>query len=178
MAMDARESARAAFLRTFQWTNGHADLTTVFRDAGTLAALGSALAAPFDSAGVTVVVALEARGFVLGALCAQRLGVGLVLARKLGSMHPGQMIEVTSAPDWRGRRVAFRLARILSSADQALLVDDWIETGSQAKAVKEALESSGAKFTGTSVVVDDTTAAVRSDLKVVALVRAAELPRP
>lgn len=168
--------ARTAFLRTFRWTGGHADLAAVFADAGTLALLGPALAELFNAAGVTIVVAPEARGFVLGALCAQHLGVGLLLARKPGSVYPGRKLEVVSAPDWRGRAVTFRLARVLASADMALLVDDWIQTGSQARAIKEAVEVSGARFAGTSVIVDETTADAGVDLNLVSLVRSAELP--
>jgi adenine phosphoribosyltransferase len=174
--MSIVEQARAAFLRTFRWTGGHADLAAVFADAGVLALLGPALAGPFASSGVTVVVAPEARGFVLGALCAEHLGVGLVLARKPGSVHPGEKVEVVSAPDWRGRAVTFRLARVLTSVDMALVVDDWIETGSQARAIKEGVEASGAQFAGTSVIVDDTTADARVDLNLASLVRSAELP--
>jgi adenine phosphoribosyltransferase len=174
--MSIVEQARAAFLRTFRWTGGHADLAAVFADAGVLALLGPALAEPFGSSGVTVVVAPEARGFVLGALCAEHLGVGLVLARKPGSVHPGEKVEVVSAPDWRGRAVTFRLARVLTSVDMALVVDDWIETGSQARAIKEGVEASGAQFAGTSVIVDDTTADARVDLNLASLVRSAELP--
>ncbi|MDQ3642285.1 MAG: phosphoribosyltransferase [Actinomycetota bacterium] len=168
--------ARAAFLRTFRWADGHADLAAVFADAGTLALLGPALAEPFNAAGVTIVVAPEARGFVLGALCAQHLGVGLLLARKPGSVYPGRKLEVVSAPDWRGRVVTFRLACVLTSADTALLVDDWIQTGSQARAIKDAVEASGARFAGASVIVDETTADARVDLNLVSLVRSAELP--
>lgn len=174
--MSVVEHARAAFLRTFRWTGGHADLAAVFADAAVLALLGPALATPFGSSGVTVVVAPEARGFVLGALCAEHLGVGLVLARKPGSVHPGEKIEVVSAPDWRGRAVTFRLARVLTPADMALVVDDWIQTGSQARAIKEGVEASGAGFVGMSVVVDDTTADACADLNIASLVRSADLP--
>jgi adenine phosphoribosyltransferase len=142
------------------------------RDVGQL---GPALAAPFDRVGITVVVALEARGFVVGALCAEQIAVGLVLARKADSVHPRPKVEVISAPDWQGRQITIQFARVLSPADRALLVDDWIYTGSQARAVKEAIEACGAELVGTSVVVDDTTADVRADLKVIALVGSAEL---
>ena len=168
--------ARAAFLRTFRWSGGHADLAAVFADAGNLSLLGPALAGPFSAAGVTIVVAPEARGFVLGALCAENLGVGLLLARKPGCVHPGEKTEVVSGPDWREREVTFRLARILTSADVVLLVDDWIQTGSQARAIKEAVESSGACFAGASVIVDETTPDARVDLNVASLVRSADLP--
>ena len=96
--MSVVEQARAAVLRTFRWTGGHSDLAPMFADADALASLGPALAAPFGASGVTVVVAPEARGFVLGALCAEHLGVGLVLARKPGSVHPGKKIEVSRRP--------------------------------------------------------------------------------
>jgi adenine phosphoribosyltransferase len=173
--MDATESARDAFLRTFRWTHGHADFAGVFRDPLALTRVGAALAEPFAQSGITAVVALEARGFVLGALCAEHLGVGLVLARKPGSVHPGEKVEVLSAPDWRGREVLISIARVLSSEDKVLLVDDWIQTGSQGRAVKAVVEACGAELSGTSVIVDDTTAQVRADLNVVALVASGEL---
>ncbi len=174
--MDAIAAGRAAFVRTFRWTDGHADLAGVFRDADCLATLGPALAAPFHEVRATAVVALEARGFVVGALVARELGVGLVLARKPGSVHPGALIEVVSAPDWRGRKVTVRLATVLTADDRVLLVDDWIETGSQATAVAEATQRAGAELVGTSVIVDDTTDAVRDRLRVTALLRSSELP--
>ncbi|MEY2473885.1 MAG: adenine phosphoribosyltransferase [Actinomycetota bacterium] len=173
--MGAVEDARDAILRTFRWTEGHADFGLVFRDPTALSEVGPALAAPFVGAGVTAVVGLEARGFVLGALCAEHLGVGLVLARKPGSIHPGPKVEVVSAADWRGRKIPIRIARVLSSADRVLLVDDWIETGSQARAVKQAVEAMGAVFAGTAVIVDDTVEQTRAELNVVALVTSAEL---
>ena len=135
--------------------HGHADFSHVFRDPETLALLGPALAEPFNEAGITAVVGLEARGFVLGGLTAVELGVGLVLARKAGAVHPGPKVEVTSEPDWRGRRVPIQLARVLAPGDRVLLVDDWIETGSQAVAVKIAVEGCGAHLVGVSVLVDD-----------------------
>lgn len=140
--------------------------------------MGPALAAPFRASGITAVVALEATGFVVGALCARDLGVGLLLARKPGSVHPGRKVEVVSAPDWRGRRTTIRVARLLSPGDRVLLVDDWIETGSQGRAVKQAVEMCGAQMVGTSVLVDDTSAEVRADLQVVGLVSSTELPAP
>jgi adenine phosphoribosyltransferase len=149
----------------------------VLRDAEAIASFGEALAAPFATAGVTHVVALEARGFAVGALCARSLSAGLVLARKPGAVHPGDVATVTSAPDWRGNRVELALATVLGPDHRALVVDDWIETGSQATAVREAIESMGAVLVGVSVLVDDTTAAVREALGVRALVSSDELPR-
>lgn len=91
MSGDAK-SARQAVLRTFQWVDGDASFTPVFRDPDALRLLGPGLAEPFREAGVTAVVAPEARGFLLGALCAESLGVGFVAARKPGEPRPGDRI--------------------------------------------------------------------------------------
>lgn len=173
--MDVVDVARSGFVRRFRWTNGHADLAGVFRDAELLAQLGPALAAPFARDGITTVVAVEARGFVLGALCARELGVGLVLARKAGAVHPGEKVEVVSEPDWRGRRLTLQLARVFAPEDRVLLVDDWIETGSQARASKRAIEACGATLAGVSVVVNDTTADVKAELNVIGLLPSTDL---
>ena len=173
----AIDAARAALLRSFRWTDGHADFARVLSDPESIASFGQALATPFEADGVTHVVAVEARGFVLGALCASSLGAGLVLARKPGSVHPGDVVTITSAPDWRGNRVELALAMVLGPGDRALIVDDWIETGSQATAVREAVESMGAEVAGVSVLVDDTTAAVRKALGVRAVISSNQLPR-
>jgi adenine phosphoribosyltransferase len=174
---DSQNQARALVLEQFRWHNGHADLAGVFRDAQALAALGPALAAPFASSGVGGVVAIEARGFVVGALAAQHLGVGMVLARKPGSMHPDAVRRTSTSPDWRGRHTELAISlRAVVAGDRLLLVDDWIETGSQARTAFDLVAALGASVVGTSVVVDDTTEEVRASLGVVGLLRADELP--
>jgi adenine phosphoribosyltransferase len=141
-----------------------------------IAELGPALISPFQDCGVTAVVGPEARGFVVGALCANAFGVGFVLARKPGSVNPGQRAQATSDPDWRGRRITFEVSRILGPGDRVLLVDDWIETGSQAAAIQQAINACGAELVGVSVIVDQTTPTKRALVRVESLVLAAELP--
>lgn len=174
--MTSVDAARALFLEKFRWTDGHADFSCVFRSSELVAGFGPALVAPFSDSDITAVVGIEARGFVLGALCAQTLGVGLVLARKKGSIHPGEKVTVISEPDWRERRIRFELSRVLDPNDRVLLVDDWIETGSQAYAVARAIDLCGAELVGTSVLVDQTTPSKRRALRIASLVQAADLP--
>lgn len=175
MAGDS-QTAQLAVLRTFKWVDGDASLTPVFNDADTLASLGPGLAEPFRDSGVTAVVAPEARGFVLGALCATTLGVGFVAARKPGAPRSGDRISVTSEPDWRGRRITFSVAHVFGPSDRILLVDDWIETGSQAAAIADAIAQMGATLVGTSVIVDQAPEPIRSALNVVGLLLHGELP--
>lgn len=173
----AQRVARAQVFRTITWSNGDASFTPVFKDPSALAALGPGLAEPFRDRGITVVVSPEARGFILGALSAVALNVGFLSARKPSAPNSGDKVTVISEPDWKGRRIEFRLAKVLQPADRVLLVDDWIETGSQASAIADAVSSMGATLIGTSVIVNQASPAVCSALKVVALIQYGELHR-
>jgi adenine phosphoribosyltransferase len=175
--VDECPRAKELLLGTFRWTKGHADFADSFRDPDLLQAVGPALAQPFAAEGVTAVVGLEARGFVLGALAARHLGVGLVLARKPGAIHPDSHRLLATTPDWRGRHIEFLISRqALRPGDRLLLVDDWIETGSQARTVAALAADNGVRLVGVSVLVDDTSDEVRDQLNVVGLVRSSELP--
>jgi adenine phosphoribosyltransferase len=170
-------AVRQLVLGAFRWVDGHADLSRVFRSADVLSVIGAALAAPFGAATVTVVVSPEARGFVLGALVARELGIGLVLVRKHGSHHPGASVQVRTAPDWRGRELVLRLhPDALRPTDRVLVVDDWIETGSQATAIQTLITRCGAQVVGVAAPVDDTTQPTRRRLNLHGLLRSAELP--
>ena len=174
---NARDEARRLLLDRFRWHGGHADFAGVLRDPAALACLGPALAEPFAATDLSGIVAIEARGFVLGALVAEHLGLGLILARKPGSVHPGAVTQSAATPDWRGQRVELRISRqAVRPGDRLLLVDDWIETGSQARTLVDLFGQTGARLVGASVVVDGTTAQVRRELSVVGLVGFAELP--
>src|ERR1051326_105747 len=62
------------------------DITPLLAEPNAFAAATDAMAAPFATAGVTHVVAIESRGFILGAPVAQRLGAGFVPVRKPGKL--------------------------------------------------------------------------------------------
>ena len=91
----------------FPLVTDHPDVAGVLRSAEHLARLGPELAAPFRDAGVTKVIAPEARGPILGALVATVLGAGLVLARKEGQNHPGADVVLVTDPTWRGEAQRF-----------------------------------------------------------------------
>ncbi|MEU4271708.1 phosphoribosyltransferase family protein [Streptomyces sp. NPDC026092] len=130
-----RSDARGPVLERFRWIGGHADVWQIFRDPGALAAVVRGLAGPFRENGVTAVCGIESRGFLLGAAVAVELGVGFVAVRKGEGIFPGEKVTRRSAPDYRGTRQELRLQRAaVGPGDRVLLVDDWIETGSQASA--------------------------------------------
>jgi adenine phosphoribosyltransferase len=166
-------------LDAFSWHDGHADVWAWFRDGDLLADLVTALAAPFAGARLTKIAAVEARGFLLGAPVAVALGCGFVAVRKDGALLAGEQFCATTPADYRGRAHVLRLQRsALNPRDQVAVVDDWWETGSQARAVRHLVEGAGATYRGSSIIVDQLPETVRNALAPVSsLVRADELPR-
>jgi adenine phosphoribosyltransferase len=170
--------AREVLLDRFAWVDGHADVWAVFRDADALRVVVTALAEPFRGEGVTAVCGIESRGFLLGAAAAVQLGAGFVPIRKAGGLFPGAKVTRTTTPDYRGVVSTLRLQRgSLTPGDRVVLVDDWIETGSQARAAREMIAECGAELVGCTVSVDDMTDQVREEIgRVHAVVRADQLP--
>jgi adenine phosphoribosyltransferase len=141
--------------------DGHRDAWAVFEDAPLLAAVVEALADGLVPYRATKVVAVESRGFLLGGAVAARLGLGFVAVRKPGSLFPGDKAAVTTAPDYRGNRTELRmLTRAVGPGDRVAMVDDWIEVGAQALAVRELVESRGGEFLGLATMVDQASRAV------------------
>jgi adenine phosphoribosyltransferase len=165
-------------LSRFRWIGGHADVLGLLSDGEFFTHAIHALTEPFAEARVTKVAAVEARGFVFGAAVALRLGVGFVPVRKPGSVHPGPKAVHVSAPDWRGRALAYEVQRTaVEQGDRMLLVDDWAETGSQALAARALIEECGGTWAGASLLVDQLQADVRSRLEPVrAVVLSSQLP--
>ena len=172
-------AARTALLEHFRWNGGHADVWRVFADGDALASVVGGLADPWRGDGVTHVVGIESRGFLLGAAAAVSLGAGFVAVRKADGLFPGATVSAQAETDYRGFRHRLRMQDVLTSGDRVLLVDDWAERGSQARAARQLVESSGATFLGVSLLVDQLSPEVRAALgRVTALVTADELGDP
>ncbi len=169
---------RSDLLDRFRWVNGHADVWRLFYDGELFARLVVALANPFRRDGITKVAGIEARGFILGAAVARELGVGFVAIRKQGGLFPGEKLQHLAAPDYRGVEVELRLQReSVTTTDRVLLVDDWLETGSQGLAPRTLIEDAGGVFAGVAVIVDQLPAETRTDfIRYVALLPYSALP--
>lgn len=175
----AVQAGRAVMLNEFRWHTGHADVWRIFTQAAALAAVVDGLADPWRGTGVTHVVGIESRGFLLGAAVAVNLGVGFQAVRKSDGMLPGPKLSAVSAADYRGHEHLLRMQNVIGPGDVGLLVDDWAERGAQARAVCELVELAGARFAGVSVLVDQLSDDVRATLgRVTSLVRAADLGDP
>ena len=174
-AVSDSEGSRA-FLSSFRWVDGHADVWAAFRDAETLRAVVVGLAEPWRDQQISAVAGVEARGFLLGAAVAVQLGVGFHAVRKAGALFPGPKTKVDAAEDYRGRRHELSMQLGLGQGDRVLVVDDWAERGAQALAVRALIEGEGAQYAGLAVIVDQLTEEARHDLApVLSLARAEDL---
>jgi adenine phosphoribosyltransferase len=148
-------------VKSFRWIDGHADVWRWFADADLFADIVEALARPFDQDRITKVVGIEARAFILAGAVARRLDAGVVPIRKRGALFPGKHLSATTAPDYRGRAIDLLLQEdALSGSDRVVVVDDWLEIGSQAKAAVDLIRQAGARVVGVAVIVDDSDLAV------------------
>jgi adenine phosphoribosyltransferase len=154
---------RGRLLAAFRWHEGHADVWPWFADGALLRDVSAALAAPYAGA-VDVVTAVESRGWLLAGTVARGLGCGVVPVRKDGGLLAGAYDAVVAAPDYRGTAHRLRMQRVLAPAARVLLVDDWVETGSQARAVRTLVERQGATWAGVATVVDQAGDATRAAL--------------
>lgn len=165
------DRAREFVAGRFPLVDNHPDVAGVLRQPELLRLLGPALAGPYMKSNVTVVLAPEARGPILGSLVAVELQAGLMLARKDAQNHPGADIHVVSGPTWRGHSETFQARTFdLSNQDRVLVVDDWITTGSSIRAAAEIIQRCGATYIGATVLVDKSESTTLEELRVHALV--------
>lgn len=129
-----------------------------FRDVTTLLLDGEGFAAAIDrlasglSAKPDLVAGIEARGFVVGAALAQRLGCGLLLVRKHGKL-PGATIAEEYALEYGTDRLAIHVDACAPGAD-ILIADDLIATGGTALATVRLLRRAGAQVRAAAFLID------------------------
>ena len=110
------------------------------------------LAHPFLDQGLTKVVGIEARGFILGAAVAHRLGTGFVPIRKAGKL-PWKTHREEYDLEY-GKDVIEMHIDGVTKSDRILLVDDLIATGGTAVASLELLKRCGGEILGASFVIE------------------------
>jgi adenine phosphoribosyltransferase len=126
------------------------DITPLLADGKAFGAVIEALAATYGP--VDKVAGIEARGFILAAPVACRLGAGFVPIRKKGKL-PG----ATFAEDYQleyGTATIEVLTDAFAPADRVLVIDDVLATGGTARATADLVARSGARVAGISVLLE------------------------
>jgi len=97
------------------------------------------------------IVAIEARGFVFGAALADRINVGLVIARKPGKL-PYKTVTQEYALEYGTDRIEIHEDAV-SQGERVLVVDDLIATGGTLAAACKLVERLGGQVVGISSVI-------------------------
>ena len=103
------------------------DVTTLFKDADCLHELIEDLYEIYKDKGITKVVGLESRGFVVGPALAVRLGAGFVMARKPGKL-PAETYSETYQKEYGPDTIEIHKDAI-GPDDVVLIHDDLLATG-------------------------------------------------
>lgn len=126
------------------------DLTPLFADPAAFGQVLDLLAQRHD--GVDVVAGVEARGFIIGAPLAQRMGVGFVPIRKKGKL-PGDVVSASYDLEYGSARIEVQTDAVTPGAN-VLVVDDVLATGGTAVAACELIEKVGGRVACLDVLVE------------------------
>ncbi|MFC4533451.1 adenine phosphoribosyltransferase [Sphaerisporangium dianthi] len=119
---------------------------------GDHAAFSSVIDALADGLAVDKIVGIEARGFILAAPVAYRVGAGFVPVRKKGKL-PAEALEASYDLEY-GSAVIEVHSDAFSPGDRVLIVDDVLATGGTAQATVELISRAGAQVVGVSVLME------------------------
>jgi adenine phosphoribosyltransferase len=128
------------------------DITPLLLDSVALDAAVAGLEAYAEPLGVELVVAAEARGFILGGALARQLGAGFVPARKPGKL-PSETVSEEYALEY-GIDALEVHADALAGGARVLVHDDLLATGGTARALCELVAGRGARVVGCAFLVE------------------------
>ena len=128
------------------------DVTTLFKNAECVQEMLETLFELYKDKGITKVVGIESRGFILGGALAARLGAGFILARKPGKL-PAETIEETYDKEYGKDCIQIHKDAITEN-DVVLLHDDLLATGGTMAAAYRLVQKCGAKKTFVNFIIE------------------------
>lgn len=108
------------------------DVTTLYKNAECFQIMLNELYEIYKDKGITKIVGIESRGFIMGSALAGKLGCGLVMARKPGKL-PATVIKEQFSKEYGVDTIEMHLDS-LDQNDVVLIHDDLLATGGTAKA--------------------------------------------
>lgn len=115
------------------------DVSTLFKNAQCMHIMVEQLYEMYKDKGITKVVGIESRGFVVGAALAYRLGAGFVMCRKPGKL-PADTKKASYMKEYGMDTIEIH-SDAIQSEDIILLHDDLLATGGSMKAAYELVKS-------------------------------------
>jgi len=128
------------------------DITPLLADKEMFQKSITEMAEPFKDKGVTHVVSMEARGFILGSAVAYYLGAGFIPLRKAGKL-PIFTHRIESIKEYGFDVFEANLVN-LNSTSNVLIIDDVLATGGTAKAAFNLVQGVNALVIGFSFLLE------------------------
>lgn len=114
------------------------DVTTLFKQPTVLKGLADNMYELYKDKGITKVVGIESRGFIMAPILATRLNAGFVPIRKPGKL-PAETIEASYEKEY-GKDTIQMHKDAISEDDVVLIHDDLLATGGTMKAACELVK--------------------------------------
>lgn len=128
------------------------DITPLWKDKDAFSQAIDTIGERYKNQQIEVVTGVEARGFIVGAPVAYKLGVGFVPMRKLGKL-PYKTTAVSYELEYGIDTIQMHEDGI-SAGQRVLIVDDLLATGGTARAMCKLVEQAGGKVVELAFIVE------------------------
>lgn len=128
------------------------DLTTAFRDPNCLKWFSDEMAERYSRLGVTKIIGIESRGFILAPGVAVRIGAGFVPIRKPGKL-PADTLSVTYEKEYGADTIEIH-RDALTPDDIVVIHDDLLATGGTMEAAIQLVKKAGVRKIYVSFLVE------------------------
>ena len=130
------------------------DVTTLYKNAECVKIMLDELEEKYKDKGITKIVGIESRGFVMASALAGRLGCGIVLARKPGKL-PATVIKESFTKEYGVDTIEMHIDSI-NENDVVLIHDDLLATGGTARAAYKLVQHFHPKKTYMNFIIEIT----------------------
>jgi adenine phosphoribosyltransferase len=128
------------------------DITTLLQDPVGFRAAVDSLSLPFKDQRIDIVVAVESRGFIFGAVVADRIGAGFAPVRKPGKL-PSKSVRATYDLEYGSDSLELHEDAV-RRGQRVLIVDDLLATGGTARATLDLVKRLGGTVHGLAFLIE------------------------
>lgn len=128
------------------------DVTTLFKNPECMQIMLDELYELYKDKGITKIVGIESRGFVMASALAIKLGAGVVLCRKPGKL-PAETIQESYSKEYGTDTIEIHKDAI-NAEDVVLLHDDLLATGGTMKAAYNLVQKFNPKKTFINFIIE------------------------
>lgn len=139
------------------------DIAPFLGSKGAISRCSSVMADMVEDLRIDKILAIDARGFILGAALSDRLQSGFVMVRKPGKL-PGAVKRFDYTCEYRTGALEVSCGMI-RPGDRCLVLDDLLATGGTARATADHAKAEGAEVVGFSFMIEITALGGRERLR-------------